>query len=342
MIDLSEFRELLRQVFRERFKGAGIADDQAVPKDLDLISAGLLDSFDLLNLATVLETDHGLAMDFSVFAEGFDATVQGLYSSLSSLDGGLDPLPLSEDKIGTVIDALRQAGVTDDDMLLIHSSTATMGLDQAACERLYDGIRGLVGAGGTILAPAANSQAFLDGKYDAQSTPVQPDLGMLSELIRQQPDSFRSVNPFDAVVAMGPAAAEICGGAEPECYGEQSPWKRALGRGAKLLLLGVDFYVASVVHVAERDCRVPYRDWKDFPGSLVSNGARTDFTVRLYATAMGTKRYYQRILEIADVRDAISFLDIPGGGMIVPLDVVYDACRRTLAATPYAFVDRDA
>jgi aminoglycoside N3'-acetyltransferase len=342
VIDLSQFCDLLRQEFGERFKRAGITDDQTIPKDLDLISAGILDSFDLLNLATVLETGHGLAMDFSVFAEGFDATAQGLYLSLTPLDGGLEAPPLSDDKSGAVIDALRQAGVTENDILLVHSSTATMGLDQAACERLYDGIRGLVGAGGTILAPAANSQAFLDGKYDAQLTPVQSDLGMLSELVRQQPDSRRSMNPFDAVVAVGPAAAEICDGTEPECYGEQSPWKRALGRGVKILLLGVDFYVASIVHVAERDCRVPYRDWKDFPGSLVSNGARTDFTVRLYATAMGTKRYYQRILEIADVRDAVSFLDIPGGGMIVPLDVVYDACRRTLAATPYAFVDRDA
>lgn len=345
MIDLATFASCIWQEHQSKLSRLGYANASDIPHDLDMIGAGILDSFDLLNLSLLIEQQYCLGMDFSIFSEGFDATLPGLYSSLSSASDAAGAGAAAEsatDRLTPISQALTEAGIRAGDVLMLHSSMANLMLDGAhPCETLYAAIRNLIGPDGTILAPAANTQAFLEGAFDPQSTPVQADLGIFSEYLRGLPGAVRSSNAFDSVVGVGRQAADICGADEPVCYGENSPWKRMLGHDTKLVLLGVDFYIASIVHAAELDSEVPYRAWKDFPGRIVDNGRERKYVVRLYAAARGIRRLYQRILDLPSMAEHIARLNIQGGGFSAPLDTVYDACMRAIADNPNVFVETD-
>jgi aminoglycoside N3'-acetyltransferase len=155
----------------------------------------------------------------------------------------------------------------------------------------------VIGDQGTLLAPTSNMKVFKQGMYDTEKTPVQSDFGAISEEIRILPGSIRSINPFDSVSGFGPLAEKICAGYYEQCYGEESPWKKALKYNCKLVMLGVDFSYASIVHAAEVDAKVPYRKWINVENKMVHKGVETDFTVRLYAAELGLKRHYNKVYD---------------------------------------------
>ena len=92
MIEFRPFVSFVIANCEDKFRRHDITVDTA-DTDLDLIAAGILDSFDLLNLAMALEDQHRLTMDFSVFTSDFDASFKGLYSCLTPEAGAPEPSP---------------------------------------------------------------------------------------------------------------------------------------------------------------------------------------------------------------------------------------------------------
>lgn len=334
-IDFDEFKKIVFDLFEDNVRQSGIESHEQVSDDYDLVENGVIDSMDLLNLAIWLKDNYRIELDFSVFGSVIDTSLGGLYSTLRSDKVGMaSDVPASR----KVADALARVGVGNGDILLVHSSLSTMGFVGEGPKALYEAIRGLVGEEGTILVPAANTQAFLAGKFDVNNTSVQNNLGAFSEYVRSRPGAVRSVNAFDSVAGVGPDAKAVCSGYNEDCYGEASPWKKALERGTKLVLLGVDFYYASIVHAAELECRVPYRKWLEFPSEIFDNGEKKSFVVRLYSTELGIKRYYQRIEGLPSLAGSIKKLDIQGDGMVAELDEIYKGIIQSLKENPSIFV----
>lgn len=52
---------------------------------------------------------------------------------------------------------------------------------------------------------------------------------------------------------------------------------------AKLLFMGVDFQVATIIHYVEEKFTVPYRFMKEFSGKVVEDDTEKDFTARIYS-----------------------------------------------------------
>lgn len=96
-----------------------------------------------------------------------------------------------------------------------------------------------------------------DGVFHMASTPSQT--GLITEVFRTSPGVIRSRHPTHSVAAFGPRAGEFLAGHDRVApVGPGSPFHKAALAGARLLLIGCDLRVCSLIHVAEAIVRVPY------------------------------------------------------------------------------------
>ena len=137
-------------------------------------------------------------------------------------------------------------------------------------------------------------------------------------------------------------ASEICGHHNEVCYGEDSPWQNMLGRDVKILMLGVSFYYASIIHVAELECQVPYRFWKSFTNKITNKQSKIDFTVELYAAELEITRHYDKLLDLVEVKNHIFIPENINSVFLISLDILYDEAVRVMKQDSNYFISHNA
>jgi aminoglycoside 3-N-acetyltransferase len=129
-----------------------------------------------------------------------------------------------------------------------------------------------IGPDATLVLPSIPimRNKIVDGKevkfFDYHST--RCTTGALPAQLLKEPNSVRSLNPYNNVVAYGPLANEICLSHDLTdndfpC-GRNSPWHALYIHDAKILFLGVDpAHSATMIHVAEDswDSDWPVKNW---------------------------------------------------------------------------------
>jgi aminoglycoside 3-N-acetyltransferase len=141
---------------------------------------------------------------------------------------------------------LRALGLTDGDIVLVHSSIFALGqLTDAGFpalipELIYQTFRKIIGDSGTILVPAAFERYARFGEpYDCRRSPVDQALGVFSQFVHSLPGSVRTYSPLSALAAVGPLAAEICHQWTGSSFGDGSCWERFHHHDGKICFLGV-------------------------------------------------------------------------------------------------------
>lgn len=179
-----------------------------------------------------------------------------------------------------IIDVLRGWGVGAGDLLIVHSSYRSIRAGGASPEQVTDALLGLVGAAGTLAAPAIPifkaepklyermvadvSQLVLD--YDPAATPCWT--GALPAAMLRRPAAVRSPHPLNSLVALGPLAEAMMRdnlkGERPLPCGAHSAWKFCHDHGAKIVALGADMaHSLTMIHLAEDllEERWPVTSW---------------------------------------------------------------------------------
>ena len=166
----------------------------------------------------------------------------------------------------TVAAGLREVGVTPGDTVMFHSSLSSMGEVVGGPNTVIEGFLQAVGPEGTVACPSlwwTGKENIAD--FDVHTSPSYP--GIITETLRQRPDSFRSDNATHAVAAIGRRAAELT--ADHGAYGlrrcafgdkafaEASPWQRLYDWNAAYCFIGVDFTVNTMGHL----CEVLFAEW---------------------------------------------------------------------------------
>ena len=77
--DIDEFKEIVWDLFKDRFVDNGYPKIQDININTALIGKGLIDSLDLLNLATTLQ-EKNVYLDLSVSEGEIDTSIFGLFS----------------------------------------------------------------------------------------------------------------------------------------------------------------------------------------------------------------------------------------------------------------------
>ncbi|MFE0511307.1 aminoglycoside N(3)-acetyltransferase [Streptomyces sp. NPDC058964] len=175
---------------------------------------------------------------------------------------------------------LRALAIAEGDTVLVHISISALGWTAGGGVTLVRALRDAVGPDGTLVVPTFTTyltdpatwvqrpvprtwwpqvRASLP-EFDPAVHPAQPRLGRFPEVVRSLPGSRRSGHPLYSFAAQGPAAREILG-THPLPYGlgANSPLAGLCRARAKVLLLGVGWDKATILHLAEHLTPYPGR-----------------------------------------------------------------------------------
>jgi aminoglycoside 3-N-acetyltransferase-4 len=156
-----------------------------------------------------------------------------------------------------VVDQLRELGVEDGGVLLVHTSfRATRPVERGPIG-LIEALRDALGPKGTLVMPSWSGDD--DDPFDSLTTPAPPSLGVVADTFWRLPGVLRS-NHSQAFAAAGPEAARVTSDPLPlPPHIPESPVGRVRDLDGQVLLLGVGHDADTTLHLAELLAGVPYR-----------------------------------------------------------------------------------
>ncbi len=151
---------------------------------------------------------------------------------------------------------LREIGVREGGVLLVHTSFRAVRPVEGGPAGLVDALRGALGPDGTLVVPSWTGDDST--VFDPAATPASEDLGIVADTFWRLPGVRRSEHPF-AFAAIGPRAAEVLADPLPvPPHVPASPVGRVHELDGQVLLLGVGHDADTTLHLAEILAGVPY------------------------------------------------------------------------------------
>lgn len=177
----------------------------------------------------------------------------------------------------SLINALKNAGITNGDTVMVHSDIASFGTVENFSRKevlklFYDAFMEVLGSDGTLCTPAFFYEYARKGiPFDTALSPVSKELGSFAKYINSLPHRKRSSNPLTSVCAIGKNADYICEHINRHAYGENSAFDRLYQLNAKIVSLGV-YGAFTIHHLAEFQAGVPYLYNKIYNIPVYDNG----------------------------------------------------------------------
>ena len=167
-----------------------------------------------------------------------------------------------------IVSALKDLGITSDDVLLVHASTTKCGFIRGGAETIVNAIR--KAAGTALFTTFTNPYIYLGGPYKTWNyRPFSGDDiksvwtgGAGRHLLANVPDAVRSRHITHSWTGIGPlahACLDSHGPADPPC-GETSPMAKALELNGKVLYFGSGLAPSTFLHYLEDQLRLAYLD----------------------------------------------------------------------------------
>lgn len=157
------------------------------------------------------------------------------------------------DKSKLIASSLESLGVLPGDTLMVHSSLKSLGVGYTPQE-VIDGLLSALGKDGTLMLPSlsylncnANNPVF--DYYKTKS-----NIGVIPEYFRTSvPGVIRSINPTHSCSAIGRNAEYLTSGhiLDVTPCGENSPFRRLMELGGKILFLGCGMEPNTSMHAVE-------------------------------------------------------------------------------------------
>lgn len=141
-----------------------------------------------------------------------------------------------------IVAGLRELGLASGDLVLLHSSLASLGRVDGGAESVVEAFLEVLGTDGTLVVPAFG------------------ELGVIPEIVKADPRAVRSVHPLASVAAIGPKAEALCRDhwKAPTAHGPDTPYTRIAELGGWVCLLGVDQDRNTTLHTVEALLELPY------------------------------------------------------------------------------------
>jgi aminoglycoside 3-N-acetyltransferase len=156
----------------------------------------------------------------------------------------------------TLVSQLRDLGVEEGGVLLVHTSFRATGPVEGGPEGLIAALRSVLGQNGTLVMPSMSDDD--DHPFDITSTSAL-GMGIVADTFWQMPGVLRSDSPH-AFAAIGSNAAEITAPHPIDVpHGLDSPVGRVYQMDGQVLLLGVGHDSNTTIHLAENMAGVRYR-----------------------------------------------------------------------------------
>jgi aminoglycoside 3-N-acetyltransferase len=187
-------------------------------------------------------------------------------SEINTMDRSTTPLTVT-----TLAKQLQACGLAEGQTVLVHMAMSKIGWIIGGAEAVILALLAAVGDSGTIMMTTNNSsnidpyewqnppipeewwQTIRDHTpvYNPLTTPTQ-GMGAVPELLRTWPGAVRSAHPAFSLAALGPQANYLVAGhALEEDSGDHSPLGKLYELDGHVLLLGVEHWNNTSLHLAE-------------------------------------------------------------------------------------------
>lgn len=160
-----------------------------------------------------------------------------------------------------------------------------MGLLKKNAEGVILAIEEAVGVSGTIVMPVFNWDILHQGEeiiYDVKNTPSK--MGYLTEYFRKRKGTIVSRNLFSPLAVKGYLSEKILKCPNQTSWGEDSSYKVLYDNNTAILMIGVDYNVVTMFHVAEIMFGVPYRFVYEFPNAFLIDESGKKKSYKKYNT----------------------------------------------------------
>jgi len=199
---------------------------------------------------------------------------------------------------------LSTLGISRGDSLLIHSSFKSLGRVDGGIKTLVDAILSVIGEGGTLIVPTLTYRdvSVENPVFDYLNTPSC--VGAVSEYVRLMKGSIRSIHPTHSCSTIGRLAEEYVRGHENDRtpIGENSPFRKLMQNGGKILMLGCGMSPNTSMHGVEEIYGVSYLLPK-IPSPYTVILPDRSYTIDFYRHHIKQNGYEQRYGRLAEVID---------------------------------------
>ena len=168
-----------------------------------------------------------------------------------------------------ILDAVREAGIAEGDLVIAHSGLSSFGRIEGGAETVIDAILEAVGPKGTVLFPTFTASfIYFDGTLNKnrryrpfdKNDPSQVTVGKIPQTFLRRKGIYRSEHPTHSVAGIGPLAEKCLGGHKEKDppTGESSPFAKLLEFKGKILHLGSELSSTTFLHFIEDEMSLPY------------------------------------------------------------------------------------
>jgi aminoglycoside N3'-acetyltransferase len=169
---------------------------------------------------------------------------------------------------------LGRLGVAAGDVLMVHASLRAVGPVADGAAGVVAALEAAVGPAGTLvmMLGARDDWDWVNARpeperasllapapvFDKDTTPADPDVGVLAEVFRRTPGTVVNDHPDGRFGARGRLAADLLADVPwDDYYGPGSPLERLVRAGGRVLRLGADLDTVTLLHLAEYLADVP-------------------------------------------------------------------------------------
>ncbi len=185
-----------------------------------------------------------------------------------------------------LMNEFRSLGMSAGDTIFVHSAYSSLGKAPGGVEggpqTVINAILEVVGPQGTLIMPTFNYDFLRGTPWDIRTTPSQ--MGVLTELVRQDPRAKRMFHAIYSMAAIGKHAEELANHQSTDCFGESTIFSKFREWDTKILILGLAYSKSiTFLHHCEQMAEVDYRYLKEFKGNAIdAQGKAHEMTYTMF------------------------------------------------------------
>lgn len=173
-----------------------------------------------------------------------------------------------------LVTGFRDLGVEEGDTLLVHSSYKSFGDVDGGPQTVIQALEAALGPEGTLIMPTFNFDFNKGVPWDVRTTPSK--MGVLTELVRQDPRARRVFHPFYSFAILGKYADRLGGLRYKSSYERNSVFGRLRDLDGKIMVIGLSYTNSmTFFHHIEQMEGVEYRFLKQFTGEVTDENGNT-------------------------------------------------------------------
>ena len=235
---------------------------------------------------------------------------------------------------------LKHIGITDGDVLMVHSSFKSLGVNNISPNDIVDILINSVGKSGTLLMPALSGAKTPKGHHDNKMTPS--NIGVIPEAFRLTSGVRRSLHPTHSVCAIGRLAEELLGEHEKDrtpC-GVYSPFRKILFINAKILMLGCTLKPNTIMHAVEECIGTPYLLGEEMEYSITDPHGNKSIKIYRNHDFTGVSQRYDRLGGLINSVSLRKGMILKAESYLIETEALFEYGINALKNDRYYFVDK--